>query len=71
MRLKKQYFYILVKKLTLYFATEEMAVEIENFFRGCEYLGKNLVHQCAENVRINSKWLNSNVKTASEYLLYY
>jgi puromycin-sensitive aminopeptidase len=62
----------LVKHLTENFASEEKAVEIENFFKQNEFQGaERTVQQSIETVRLNAAWLNRDIVDIREYFKNY
>jgi puromycin-sensitive aminopeptidase len=59
----------LIRHLTENFASEEKAVEIENFFKKNEFPGtERTVQQSTETIRLNASWLNRDVDQIREYL---
>lgn len=62
----------LVKHLTENFASEEKAVEIENFFKTHEFPGaERTVQQSIETIRLNAAWLNRDIGEIREYFKHY
>lgn len=59
----------LVKCVTENFASEEMASEIEDFFRETDVPGaKRSVQQSLEEVRLNAAWLKRDSETIEKFL---
>lgn len=62
----------LVKHLTENFASEEKALEIENFFKIHEFPGtERTVQQSIETIKLNSAWLQRDLAAITEYLKNY
>ena len=59
----------LVKYIAENFATEEKALEIEQFFANRSKLGvERTVQQCVETVKLNAAWLNRDKDSIKEFL---
>lgn len=59
----------LVKSLTENFASEEKAIEIENFFKEHHCVGtERTVQQSVESVRLNAAWLGRDAEAVGIYL---
>lgn len=62
----------LVKHLTENFASEEKALEIENFFKTHDFPGtERTVQQSIETIKLNSAWLQRDLSKITEYLKNY
>lgn len=62
----------LVKHLTENFASEEKALEIENFFKSHDFPGtERTVQQSIETIKLNTAWLNRDLAKIKEYLKNY
>lgn len=58
----------LVKHLTENFATEDKAIEIENFFKEHEFPGaERTVQQSIETIRLSAAWLNRDILEIREF----
>lgn len=59
----------LIKYLTENFATEERAVEVEEFFKKHHSPGaERTIQQSIETIRLNAAWLNRDLEAIREYL---
>lgn len=62
----------LVKHLTENFASEEKALEIENFFKTHDFPGtERTVQQSLETIKLNTAWLQRDLAKITEYLKNY
>lgn len=62
----------LVKHLTENFASEEKALEIENFFKTHDFPGtERTVQQSIETIKLNTAWLQRDLVKITEYLKNY
>lgn len=62
----------LVKHLTENFASEEKALEIENFFKSHDFPGtERTVQQSIETIKLNTAWLQRDLAKITEYLKNY
>lgn len=62
----------LVKHLTENFATEDKAVEVENFFKTHDIPGtERTVQQSVETIRLSAAWLQRDLPAITEYLKNY
>ena len=59
----------LVKYLIENFATEERALEVEDFFNKKQFPGtERTVSQAVESIRLNAAWLERDLKSLTAYL---
>lgn len=59
----------LVKYLTENFSSEEKANEVEQFFKDNNFAGtERTVSQSVETIRLNTKWLQRDLQSISEFL---
>ena len=59
----------LIKYLTENFATEEMAQDVEQFFKENSFPGtERTVGQSLETIRLNVDWLQRDVESIAKYL---
>ena len=59
----------LIKYLIENFASEEKALEVEEFFRTRDFPGtERTVSQSVETIRLNAAWLERDLKSLTEYL---
>ncbi|XP_064466191.1 puromycin-sensitive aminopeptidase-like isoform X2 [Ornithodoros turicata] len=62
----------LVKDLTENFASEEKALEVEEFFRQNHFPAtERTVQRSLENIRLNAKWLQRDASKIKEYFLHH
>jgi puromycin-sensitive aminopeptidase len=62
----------LVKHLTENFASEEKAIEVEEFFKTHDFPGtERTVQQSIETIKLSAAWLNRDLAAITEYLANY